>query len=378
MNKLIVIRGSYKPNTAPVNRLLSMLRGFDELGVDVEMVFVYPNENGDVLEESQYRHIHVVNLWKSHKYHNKWLRYLRSFWDARKYARSLNPGSKVFVAGSSEYVPFFVGRRGVDVYQERTEHHTVVSLQPSFLQDKYLRCIPRLKGMFVISTALREEYMNCVDAHNVIIVNMTVDANRFSNLKKEQTADDYVAYCGTASNTKDGVDDLIKSFAIVHERYPDLKLYVIGKAPKKTDESGNLELVHNLGLDDVVIFTGVVPAEQMPQLLKNARCLALARPDSLQARCGFPTKLGEYLLTGNPVVVTKVGDISLFLEHGKSAMLAEQHDPDDFAKQLLWVLDHPQEAALIGVEGMKVAMQNFNYKTETEKIVRTILPEQSL
>ena len=67
-------------------------------------------------------------------------------------------------------------------------------------------------------------------------------------------------------------------------------------------------------MKDSIVFTGIVSAADIPQILKNAAVLALDRPDSLQAQCGFPTKLGEYLLTENPVIVTKVGDIPLFLE----------------------------------------------------------------
>ena len=49
----------------------------------------------------------------------------------------------------------------------------------------------------------------------------------------------------------------------------------------------------------------------------------MARPDSRQARGGFPTKLGEYLATGKPVCVTKVGEITVYLEDNVSAFLAE-------------------------------------------------------
>ena len=120
-------------------------------------------------------------------------------------------------------------------------------------------------------------------------------------------------------------------------------------------------------------FKGVIPAEQMPQMLKNACVLVLARPDSLQAQCGFPTKLGEYLLTGNPVVVTRVGDIPLFLENQKTALLAEQRNPGDFAEKVLWAIEHPKEAELIGLAGREVALKEFNYRTETKKILNIIV-----
>lgn len=110
----------------------------------------------------------------------------------------------------------------------------------------------------------------------------------------------------------------------------------------------------------------------MPQLLKNAEILALDRPDSLQAQCGFPTKLGEYLLTGNPVVVTKVGDIPRFLVHEESALLANQRDPQDFAEKIKWALDNPVLVRKIGETGEKIALREFNNVSETHKMIDVI------
>lgn len=369
---LHIVYPSYKPNNAPTNRLISFLRGLDELCIETQVTFIYPNEKRDRMDASGFSHIHVSYLWKFGGKSNKFVKYMLSFIAARRYARQMEEGTKVLLFGGSEYAPFFTQRKDLNVYQERTEHYGVVQIRPGFLQRCYMKAIPQFKGMFVISTALCEAYIKA-GARNVTIVNMTVDANRFKGLKKTKGVEPYIAYCGTASNNKDGVDDLIKAFAIVHQEFPAIKLCIIGHAPIKQDASGNRELVRSLGLDESVIFKGVVSANEMPQLLKDAAIVALARPDSLQAQCGFPTKLGEYLLSENPVVVTKVGDIPLFLEDGKTALLAEQKNPKNFASRILWALRNPEEAAAIGRAGREVAMREFNYQTEVKKIVSTIL-----
>lgn len=43
MNKFYVVCNTYYPNTAFSNRVFSFLRGFSELGVDVEVVFLTPD-----------------------------------------------------------------------------------------------------------------------------------------------------------------------------------------------------------------------------------------------------------------------------------------------------------------------------------------------
>lgn len=375
MDSVIIIVSAYKPNTAPTNRLKSFLLGFDELGIKVDVFILYPNEKREELDDSVYNNITVCHLWKKHNSRTKLIKYIYSFIDASRFAKRIAPQSKVLLMGASEYLPFFASRSDLFVYQERTEHFNVAKMRPAFLQKRYLKYVPKLCGLFVISTALKEAFMG-IGAKNVTVVNMIVDANRFYGLKKCGSKDNYIAYCGTASNNKDGVDDLIKAFSIVHSLHPDIKLYIMGKAPTNEDSAGNLSLVDSLGLSSSVVFTGIIPAVEMPQMLVNASVVALARPDSLQARCGFPTKLGEYLLSGNPVVVTRVGDIPAFLQDGKTALLAEQRNPESFAKKLLWVLDNEKDAKVIGQAGREVALHSFNYLIETEKIVRTIFTEQ--
>ena len=229
----------------------------------------------------------------------------------------------------------------------------------------------------MISTALKDYFISRgVQESKITIVNMTVDTERFKDVSRNNNGGRIISYCGTASNNKDGVDQLIKAFAIVARIHQDVKLQIIGKAPSEDDASGNAQLVKQLGIENRVIFTGVVSAYKMPQILVNSTILALDRPDSLQARNGFPTKLGEYLLSERPVVVTKVGDIPRFLRDGESALLAEYNNPEDFASKLCWLMEHPAEADEIGKAGAQVAKTHFNYKIETKKIASVIFSQQ--
>lgn len=373
--KFYFVYDSYVPNTAPANRILGFIRGFSELGIDVEVVFLTPDLKRSKVDKAL-PHVTYRYLWDGFPIDNRIaLKFMSEYW-GWKFSRSLAPGDKVFMMGERNVFFHVLNRQGVELYTERSEHPDAYPVR-FFCMNKYKREVHKLSGMSVISTALKNYFVSLGLPENKIqIVNMTVDNNRFRGLIK-QPSEKYIAYCGTASNNKDGVDELIKSFAIVHKSHPAVKLLIIGKTPDKKDASGNLKLIENLGLKDSVVFTGVVSSSEMPQLLKNACVLALDRPDSLQAQCGFPTKLGEYLLTENPVVVTKVGDIPLFLKDGETALLAEQRNSQDFASKIIWALDNPEEASQIGIKGAQVAMREFNYLNETKKIVKQIFGYES-
>ena len=78
-------------------------------------------------------------------------------------------------------------------------------------------------------------------------------------------------------------------------------------------------------------------------------------------------------MSENPVVVTSVGDIPLFLENGVSAYLSEPSNVEAFAEKLLWVINNYEEAKIIGAQGAAVAKKCFNSAIETKKLADFIL-----
>lgn len=372
---IYIFYSSISPDTASGNRFLSFLRGFDELGIDVTTVLHKPCSGHYHIPQS-YQHVKIKELWKDWPFARRYFDKLYSIFTINWFVAQLKKGDSIFIFGSPEYVKRFTDIPGIKVYHERTEHPEVLPIRNATNQQLYLQACKKLDGLFVISTALKRYFISIgVPAERITIVNMTVDIARFQDITRNNTSEKTISYCGTASNNKDGVDQLIKAFAIVVSKHKDVKLQIIGKAPSADDAAGNLKLVKDLGIEKNVIFSGVIPASKMPQMLTDSTILALDRPDSLQAQNGFPTKLGEYLLSERPVVVTKVGDIPLFLTNGETALLSEERHPEEFASKLIWLLEHPYEADRIGKAGAQVAVSKFNYKTETKKIANVILSQ---
>lgn len=366
---LIIVHFSYEPNTASTNRLLSYLNNFP-LETMVKVFFLMPDRNRSKIEFIS-PNIEVEYCWEHYRFLCKVTKPLIYRHILRSIKRGLKKGDVVYCYNIPAYINDLY-KEGVRFYGERTETPEVTT-SPSrlipFSINKHLELCRKLDGVFVISTALRDYYvLNGIEKEKIKIINMTVDPKRFEGLFKTRVQHKYIAYCGNGNNTKDGLDILIRAFALIVAEFPNLYLYVIGSNSSKDDNINN-QLIRDLGLVERIIFTGVVPASEVPQLLKNAELCALARPDSLQAKCGFPTKLGEYLLTANPVVVTSVGDIPLFLENEISALLVQPGNPEEFANKLRWVLENNIESMKIGQMGYEVAQKHFNAEIEVRKML---------
>ena len=369
MQKVHIICWKYDPSKAIFQRDWALVKGIAECGIEVECDFIMPNKIYCEKEPFNVR----CNYWGDENANKgKILAYIFSIIRAISIVRK----HKTILSCTliSIWLPLLIAKRN-NLYIEKNE---CPALNVKNISDKirlkfFHWMSKRSAGIFVISNNLREYFLNIgVIRDKVHVINMTVDDSRFRNIEKQE-CERYICYCGTVSNFKDGVNILLEAFGIISKEFPNMKLYILGHRPFAKDNKLNDDIIEKYGIKEQVYMPGAIPGNEMPQFLKNAELLVLARPDNIQAAYGFPTKLGEYLMSGNPVVVTKVGELSDFLEHGKSCLFAEPSNAIDFAEKLKWALLHQTDAKKIGSNGKKVAELSFNYKIESKKIADTII-----
>lgn len=197
---------------------------------------------------------------------------------------------------------------------------------------------------------------------------MTVDLERFTGHVEclEEFTKPYIAFVGVMNDAKDGVSNLIKAFSNLKEKYPKHKVYLVGGW--NYDTPLHQQLIDEFKLSDRVFWMKEYPRDQIPNIIGNADLLVLPRPDSKQAQGGFPTKLGEYLATGNPVCATTVGEIPNYLVDNESVFFAQPGSVDSFAKAMDRALSDPENAKRVGANGRKVAEQSFNKDIQAKKL----------
>ncbi len=261
--------------------------------------------------------------------------------------------------------------KGIKLIQEKSEFPFVLMKKGLFAKmwaDFYTSTTYRLfDGLIVMTKPLMDYFATRVKKScKLIEVPMTVDLERFAIGKTESKYGNYIAYCGNMAGNKDGVMNLIEAFDIASKQIKDVKLLLIGGSSTPEDLVRIKEYAKDKG-DGRIIFYGRATREEIPQLLVNAKVLALARPSSLQSTGGFPTKLGEYLATSNPVVVTAVGDIPRFLNDTNS-FIVEPDNNQAFAMQIVKIISDYANAQEVGKHGRELAEQNFNYKVQSPRV----------
>jgi|LSQX01.2.fsa_nt_gb glycosyltransferase involved in cell wall biosynthesis len=236
---------------------------------------------------------------------------------------------------------------------------------------------PKIDHTFVISSALVAYYKDVSKRLNkkvpISILNMIVEPDAVATNPVKQGLDIFkdkiaIVYVGSMYGDKDGVYILIEAFSKIMMDYPDSILVVVGDN-SRNDRMGKIhEAMTHVGDKERVVFTGQVSRDEVNAIINNAYCLALSRPNNVQAKYGFPTKLGEYLATGRPVVITSVGDIPLFLKDQENAYVSNPDSVEDFALKLSDCLSDHVKANAVGENGQKLVYKEFNY-LEGSKVI---------
>lgn len=371
--KTYFIYTTFCPNHAADNRALAYLRSMSAHGYQATVIFLLPDTYYSKIED-ELPGITVEYFWDTNSYIKtkgfnllSYVKYLFQLY------RKIKPGDIVYLYGGIDILMMLSHKKGVHIFHERTEHpltHPAQGLVFRYSLKKYLDVCKQIDGLFVISTTLRDYFIESgVPEKRITIVNSIVDLSRFHGLTKQET-EPYFAYCGNGNNKKDRVDVLIRCFETIASNEPNVKLYIIGPTKQCfSDEQDNVHLVQRLGITRRVFFTGEVNAERIPQLLVNAKALFLTRPDTLQNRAGFSTKLSEYLASGTPVVAASVGDIPRFLKDKENALLYKPGEDASIVECMNYILNHPVESKIIGERGRECAKQYFNAMIETRKLI---------
>jgi len=303
--------------------------------------------------------------------------------------RSFKPDI-VFLSNSLEVFKIFFrifpeNHKGIKILMEINEFNDIWDIHTNNRLQRYKNCqhnyyltkriFPRLDMCLVMTNTLLSHYSQfsgVIPNISFLKVPMTVDLSRFNIVVARDTyKKPYIAYCGSGGFYTNGIDILIKSFALISIDYPDLKLYIA--AFWGIDGPKMLELIEDTGMTDKIIYLGVIERGEVPSFIMGAEVLVLPRPDSRQAQGGFPTKLGEYLASGNPVCVTRVGEIPEYLVDNESAFLANPGDIHSFTYALKRALIDKTNAKRVGENGRKVAQEHFSQDVQAIRIYEFIL-----
>jgi glycosyltransferase involved in cell wall biosynthesis len=146
--------------------------------------------------------------------------------------------------------------------------------------------------------------------------------------------------------------DLLRAVAMLRDRGVRLQLKLIGHGPTLSEMR---RLVGELGLDELVWFTGARDPDQVRHAMCRADVFCLASRWE-----GMAGSVMEAMACGLPVVGTQVNGIADLVEHARTGYLVPPERPELFAAALQRLIKDPRERATLGAAGRNRICNEFS------------------
>ncbi len=225
--------------------------------------------------------------------------------------------------------------------------------------------------LIVFSHYLKEEFLKMGIEEGKIIVQPNL--TDFDYWKPDTANIKYTVGYSGAPYMKDGLQDLLKAINILSVRGLNVTLVIAGDATFGRTLLPELkEECIRLGISQKVTFTGLIPVSEVKDYLSRCFLLAITRPDTVQTKAGFPTKLGEYFAMRKPVLTTRFGDMERYFKDGVDLVFAECGNPDSIADRLEWMLNHRNELNAIAGNGYVTARQLLDFRVSMKHIMMSL------
>lgn len=156
-------------------------------------------------------------------------------------------------------------------------------------------------------------------------------------------------FVGNGGAPRKGAHIAMAALALLKRDFPDVKLYIAGEDPRKSSARSLkryvgypvylLHLIRKLGLEENVVFTGILSEEAMAERMARSHiCLMSSIIEN------SPNTLGEAMLIGAPVVSAYCGGAPSMAKDEEEALFYRPDDPAMMAFQIRRIFEDPSLA----------------------------------
>lgn len=380
--KLILIASYYYPiNDVSSLRIHSYCKALAQKGIMIKVLIVYPRDtepfSAGVFEGVEYEIIANPQDYYSNFFRRLYFR-LFGIYSIIKNIIKLDISGVLSYHDSlftNIFVKLFTALKQIPFIIDKTEYpygYYEMSKSRKWIEKVNLSMFD---GFIVISRELKLFYSKF--SNKVFLLPMTIDPHRFDEVGEGPRGKEKFVCLTFGVHNRDGLLDSVIAFNkyLKKSKHKKFKLYLIGDYVKLCEyfpECLTVELyIEENNLGDCIEFLGKVPIEKVPEILAKAE--GLMTTPSKYVSGGFPTKIGEYMLSGVPLICTKAGEISEYLTDKYDSFLCEVNDLECIADKILYVEENPLESALIGKNAIVTAKNKFNATTYVADLLAFIL-----
>lgn len=382
MNIGIICKYPIPYGMAATTRIFSYSKGLLECGDKVDVWSIAPNNfNANNNNEGVFNGISYFYSFRSKRFSNKLFHAYEMIYSLFILGVKLHKRDKirrydVFIISSDSLICLLYMRVLNILFKRKLififdEYPTPIRGKlknkiPFWKEVIYRVILSKYSGYISMTENLLKYYKKITDNPGIIISSIT-DVNRFHNIiKKPINKTKKLIYMGNMELSKDNVDNILYALSILLRDNYDIHLYLFGK-PNLKDKSILERIIEQEGLANNTSFR-FAQYNDVPKILSEADILVSSQPVTVRADGGFPTKLGEYLMSGTPVLSTNVGETSKYFKDGEHMYFAKPESPLDYANKLKYIIDNYEKALAVAKKGKMLIEQSYSHISAGEKM----------
>ncbi|MEH1818620.1 MAG: glycosyltransferase [Nostoc sp.] len=262
-------------------------------------------------------------------------------------------------------IPFIVTFYGYDI--TLTRKNMWLSGNPAFYQFLlYEQEMKQKASKFIaFSSFLYKKMIEYGYPKDKIIQhNSGIDLQKFA--PKTESADERYIMCVGRHVEKKGIDTLIKGFARIVNKHPNVSLFQLGTGPM-TEKLKTL--ASELGVSDRVNFLGAQPYEVVQKMVRGAEIFSLPSQTAKDGNSeGLPLAILEAAACSLPIVSTWHSAIPDAVIDGETGFLVAEKDDKAVAEKLDILLSDRALAKNMGTKGREFICENFDIRKQTAKL----------
>lgn len=190
-----------------------------------------------------------------------------------------------------------------------------------------------------------------------------VDIKTYKPVKEKKRR---IIYSGNIGHAQD-LEKVILAVKEINKKYP-IQFYLVGDGDIKRDLE---KFLKKEGLDNIVIFTGLLPRGKIPELIAESTIGVAPLKNLDTLKYAIPTKVYEYMSCGIPFIGTGSGEIELIAKNSGGGLVAK-NTAESIYEQIVHLLENEQLMEKMGKNGRKFVEKYYDRSKIATFLLRNI------
>lgn len=226
----------------------------------------------------------------------------------------------------------------------------------------YMYCqTPQTKNVIGISTLLCDYYAS--RGCNTVYIPTLVDMEEYKEAVHYESGGPLkIAYAGSPAK-KDYIANAIRAIELLsEEERKKISLHLYGATEEQIIALG-IERAFLEQNRECVVCHGRIPYAEVKAKISDADFTVLLRPNKRYANAGFPTKVGESMACGTPVIANHTSNLDRYVLDGSTGFVCRDESPEACAEAFRNAINvSPEKRRLMRKSALQMANTGFEYR----------------